>query len=70
MCFSISFTILLNIIINTKDENQFDNNINEKYNTEKENMADEFNGVDNANRDNPNNDGNLQGEIKIINYDS
>ena len=70
MCFSISFTILLNIIINTKDESKFDNNINEKYNTEKVNMADEFNGVDNANRDNPNNDGNLQGEIKIINYDS
>lgn len=70
MCFSISFTILLNIIINTKDENQFDNNINEKYNTEKVNMADEFNGVDNANRDNPNNDGNLQRDIRIINYDS
>ena len=70
MCFSISFTILLNIIINTKDENQFDNNINEKYNTEKVNMADEFNGVDNVNRDNPNNDGNLQGDIRIINYDS
>ena len=70
MCFSISFTILLNIIINTKDESQFDNNINEKYNTEKVNMADEFNGVDNANRDNPNNDGNLQGDIRIINYDS
>ena len=70
MCFSISFTILLNIIINTKDESQFDNNINEKYNTEKVNMADEFNGVDNVNIDNPNNGGNLQGEIKIINYNS
>ncbi len=70
MCFSISFTILLNIIINTKDESQFDNNINEKYNTEKVNMADEFNGVDNVNIDNPNNGGNLEGEIKIINYNS